>query len=79
MRANRTSWAGTRLILIHPSPYAEILREPWNPILASVNPVTSAVIKSQRAQPDNPEARVYISKAKVFPYELFPTGNIEKL
>ena len=41
-------------------------------MLASVNPVTSAVPESQPTQPDNPEAQVYISKAKVWPYCLLP-------
>ena len=46
-------------MLIHPSPYAEIKKQPWNPMLDSVNPVTSEVPKRQPAQPDNPEAPVY--------------------
>ena len=50
-------------MLLHPSPYEEIPKQPWNPMLASVNPVTSAVPKSQPEQPDNPEAQVHGSKA----------------
>ena len=65
-------------MLLHPSPYAEIQKKPWNPMLASVNPVTSAVPKSQLTQPDNPEARVYGSKAEVWPYGLFPAGHMRK-
>ena len=63
-------------ILLHPSPYSEIPKQPWNPMLASVNPLTSAVPKIQPAQPDNPEARVYGSKAKVWPYGLFPAVHM---
>ena len=44
-------------------------------MLASVNPVTSEVPKSQPEQPDNPEAQMYVSKAKMCPYGLFPAGN----
>ena len=47
-------------------------------MLASVNLVTSAVPKIQPAQPDNPEARVYVSMAKVWPYGLFPAGHMGK-
>ena len=65
-------------ILLHTSPYAYITKQPWNPILASVNPVTSAVPKIQPAQPDNSEARVYGSKSKVLPYGLFPALNMGK-
>ena len=43
-----------------------------------MNPVTSAVPKSQPSQPDNPEARVYVSKSKVWPYGLFPAGHMGK-
>ena len=52
--------------------------QPLNPMLASVNPVTSAVPKSQPAQPDNPEAWLYGSKAEVWPYELLPAGHMGK-
>ena len=55
----------TSAMILHPSPYTEIPKQPWNPMLDSVNPVTSAVIKSQPAQPDNLEAQVYESKAEV--------------
>ena len=54
-------------MLLHPSLYEEIPKQPWNPMSASVNPVTSAVPKSQPSQPDNPEARLYGSKAEVCP------------
>ena len=47
-------------------------------MLASVKPVTSEVTKSQLAQPENPEARLYVSKAEVWPYGLFPAGNMRK-
>ena len=43
----------------------EIPNQPWDHMLASVNPVTSAVPKSQPAQPNNPESRVYVSMAEV--------------
>ena len=54
----------------------EISKQPWDHILASVNPVTSAVPKIQPAQPYNPEARVYGSMAKVWTYGLFPAGHM---
>ena len=47
-------------------------------MLASVNPVTSAVPNSQPAQPNNPEAWVYGSMAEVWPYGLFPAGHMVK-
>ena len=47
-------------------------------MLDSVNPVTSAVTKIQPAQPDNTESQVYGSKTKVWPYGLFPAGNMIK-
>ena len=47
-------------------------------MLASVNPVTSSVPKIQTAQPDNQEARVYLSKSEVWPYGLFPSGHMGK-
>ena len=65
-------------MLIHPCPYAEIPKQPWNPILASVNPVTSVVTKIQPAQPKKPEVRVYGSKAEVWPYGLLPAGYMGK-
>ena len=65
-------------ILLHPCPYTEIPTQAWNPMLASVIPVNSAVAKSQPEQPDNPEARVYGSMAEVWPYGLFPAGNMGK-
>ena len=65
-------------MLLHPSPYTEIPKKPWNPMLDSVNPVTSAVPNNQPEKPDNLEARVYGSKADVWPYGLFPAGNMGK-
>ena len=56
----RTDWKHSLLLLttpemlLQPIPYAEIPNQPWNPMLDSVNPVTSSVPKSQPAQPDNP-------------------------
>ena len=47
-------------------------------MLDSMSPVTSAVPKIQPEQPDNPEAWVYGSKAKVYPYGLLPAGHMEK-
>ena len=64
------------VMILHPSPYAEIPKQPWNHMLASVNPVTSAVPKIQPEQPDNTEARVYVSKSKVWPYGLLNTEHI---
>ena len=64
--------------MLHPCPYEEIPKQPWNPILASVNPETSAVTNIQPAQPEKPEARVYGSKAEVWPYGLFPAGHMVK-
>ena len=65
-------------MLLQPSPYKEIQKQPWNHMLASVNPVTSEVSKIQPAQPDNPEDQVYGSKAEVWPYGLFPEGYMGK-
>ena len=65
-------------MILHPCPYEDIKKQPWNPMLDSVNPVTSEVPKSQPAQPDNPEAWVYGSNAKVWPYGLFPAGHTGK-
>ena len=48
-------------------------------MLASVNPVTSEITKSQPEQPDNPEAWVYGTKAELWPYGLFATGNMENI
>ena len=42
-------------MLIHPSPYAEIPKQPWDHMLASVNPLTSVVPKIQLEKLDNPE------------------------
>ena len=47
-------------------------------MFASVNPVNSAVTKSQPEQPEIPEAQVYGSKAEVWSYGLFPAGNMSK-
>ena len=66
-------------ILIHPCPYAKILKQYLIPMLASVEPVTSAVTKIQPAQPEKPEAQVYGSNVKVGPYGLFPAGNMDKM
>ena len=65
-------------MLLHPSPYAEIPKQPWDLMLDSVIPVASVVPKSQSAQPDNPESRVYESKANMWSYGLFPTGHMMK-
>ena len=65
-------------MLLHPSPYADTPNQPWNPMLDIVNPVTSAVPKSQPSQPDNSEAQVYVSKSKVWPNGLFPAGHMGK-
>ena len=65
-------------MLLYPSQYANIPKQTWNPTLASVNPVNSAVPNSQPAQLDNPEAWVYGSKTKVCPYGLLPAGNMGK-
>ena len=65
-------------MILHPIPYAEIPKQPWNTMLASVNPVTSAVPNIQPAQPDNHEAWVYVSKSEVWPYGLFPTVHMVK-
>ena len=65
-------------MLLHPSPYADTPNQPWNPMLDIVNPVTSAVLKSQPAQLDNHEAWVYVSKAEWGPYGLFPARHMGK-
>ena len=60
-----TYWKHSLLLLIPPAmllhliTYSEIPKQPRNPMLASLNPVTSEVPNIQLAQPDNPEARVY--------------------
>ena len=63
---------------LRPCPYSDIPKQPWNPMLASVNPLTSVVTKSQPVQPENPEDRLYVSKAEVWPYGLFPAGHMGK-
>ena len=63
-------------MLLHPIPYSEIPKQPWNPMLASVNPVILAATRSQPEQPEKPEDWVYGSKSEVWPYGLFPEGNI---
>ena len=63
-------------MLLHPSPYAEIPQQPWNPMLAGANSVNSVVTKSQRAQPENTEDWVYGLKSEVWPYGLFPAGHM---
>ena len=63
-------------MLLHPSPYAEIPNQHWNPILAGVNPVTSAFTKIQPAQPEKRDAQVYGPKAKVWRNDLFPAGHM---
>ena len=52
-------------MILHSCPYTEIPKQPWNPMLSSVNPVTSEVPNIKPAQPYNPnlQARVYRSKA----------------
>ena len=50
-------------MLIHTCPYTEIPKQPCNPMLDIVNPVTSEVPMIQPAQPDNPDAQVILSKA----------------
>ena len=47
-------------------------------VQASVKPVNSAFPKSQPAQPDNPEAWVYESKAEVCSYGLLPAVHMRK-
>ena len=64
------------IMLLRPSPYAEIPKQPWNPMLASVDPMSSAVTMSQPAQPEDTEAWVYGSKSKVWTYGLFPVVKI---
>ena len=65
-------------MLLHPSPYIDIPKQPWNPMLGSVNPVNSEVPNIQLAQPDNNESWVYGSKSEVWPYGLFPAGHMRK-
>ena len=56
----------------------EIPKQPWDHMLASVNPVISAVPKIQPAQTYNPESQVYGSMAEVCPYGLFPAVHMGK-
>ena len=63
-------------ILLFPSPYAEVPKQPWNPMLDSVNSVNSSVTMSQLAQPEDPEAQVYGPKSTVWPCGLFPAGKM---
>ena len=65
-------------MVLLPSPYAEIPKQSCNNMLASVNPVDSAVPKSQPKKLDNPEARVYGSKTELWPYGLLPVGHMGK-
>ena len=65
-------------MILHPSSYEEIQKQPWNTMLDSVNPLTPAVQNIQREQHDNPEAGVYGSKSEVWPYGLFPAGHMGK-
>ena len=65
-------------VLICPCPYAEIPMQPWNPMLYSMNPVTSEVTKIQPSQPDKPKSRVYGFKSGVWTYFLLPTLNMVK-
>ena len=65
-------------MLLRPCTYAEMPKQPWNPMLAGVNPVTSAVTKSQLAEHDEPKARMYGPKSEVWPYGLFTAGHMEK-
>ena len=63
-------------MILNLSPYAEIPKQPWNPMLASVNPVYSEVTKSQPAQPEKPDDWVYGLKAAVWPYGLLFAGHM---
>ena len=63
-------------MILHPSPYAEVPKQPWNPMLASVNLVNSSVTMSQLAQPEYPEAWMYGLNPDVWPYGLFPAGRM---
>ena len=65
-------------MLLHLCPYAEIPKNPWNPMLYIVNPVNSEVTKSQPAQPEKPEAQVYGSKVEVWSYDYFLQDIWEK-
>ena len=62
--------------LAHAGTYAEIPNQPWNPMLASVNLVILEATRIQPEQPEKPEDWVYGSKSEVWPYGLFPGGNI---
>ena len=63
-------------ILLRPIPYAEVPKQPRNPMLDSVNTLNSSVIMTQPAQPEEPEARFYGPKSKFWPYGLFPAGKM---
>ena len=41
-------------MLLHPSPYTEVTKQPWNPMLTSVNPVSSDVTMTQLTNPEEP-------------------------
>ena len=63
-------------MILNPYPYAEKPKQPWNPMLTSVNPVTSEATKIQLTKSDKTEARVYGSKSEVWPYILFSAGHM---
>ena len=65
-------------MLLHPSTYSDIPKQPWNHMLDSMNPVTSAVLNIQPAQPDNSGARVYVSNSEVWKYGLLSAGKMGK-
>ena len=63
-------------MVLLPVPYAEVPKQPRNPMLDSVNTLNSSVIMTQPAQPEEPEARFYGPKSKFWPYGLFPAGKM---
>ena len=63
-------------MILHPSPYVEIPNKPRKPMLDGTNTVNSAATMSQRAQPQEPEARVYESKSEVWTYDLLTAGKM---
>ena len=58
-------------MLLHPDPYAEVPKKPWNPMLACANPVNSASKMDQPEQPEAPEPWFYGKKFEVWTYVLF--------
>ena len=63
-------------MLLNPGTYAEVPKQPGNPLLARANPVNSSAIIDQPAQLEAPEVWVYGKQSQVWPYGLFKSGKM---